>query len=73
MREEIDFYICPICFLVSDTAGYHHGRRMVYCQELPLGDEQLKPIVDGKGDLKSRAPRWFLEAVWDAAGMEYPF
>jgi hypothetical protein len=27
------------------------------------GDEQLKPAMDESGQLKSAAPRWFLEAV----------
>jgi hypothetical protein len=50
----------------------HHDHVMIYCQRLPLGDDQLKPIRDIEGDLKTRAPRWFLEAVWDEADMEYP-
>jgi hypothetical protein len=45
---------------------------MVHCDELPVGDERLKPIINKQGDLESHAPRWFLEAVWDAAGMEFP-
>lgn len=72
MRECINFYICPVCFLVSEEPGMHHNRQMVYCQELPVGDDRLKPVISREGDLKSHAPRWFLEAVWEAAGMEYP-
>jgi len=45
---------------------------MIHCEELPVGDEKLKPIINQEGDLKSHAPRWFLEAVWEAAGMAYP-
>ena len=44
---------------------------MIFCKQLPLGDDQLKPVRDIEGDLKTRAPRWFLEAVWEAAGIEY--
>lgn len=72
MRECVGFYICPVCFLVSEEPGVHHNRQMIHCQELPVGDERLKPVINGEGDLKSHAPRWFLEAVWEAAGMEYP-
>ena len=72
MRECVDFYICPICFTVSETPGYHHERPMLHCEELPVGHDRLKPIMDQEGDLKTQAPRWFLEAVWKAAGIEYP-
>ncbi len=72
MMEECDFYICAVCFSVSEHPGTHHNREMVYCEQLPVGDERLKPVIDLEGALKTRAPRWFLEAVWDAAGMEYP-
>jgi hypothetical protein len=72
MRECIGFYICPVCFAVSEEPGLHHERQMVHCDELPVGDERLKPIISSQGDLKGHAPRWFLEAVWKAAGMEFP-
>ncbi|MDX1615622.1 MAG: hypothetical protein R3300_15020 [Candidatus Promineifilaceae bacterium] len=72
MRENCEFYICPVCFATSEAPGRHHQHDMVYCRELEAGDEELKPIRDVEGDLKTRAPRWFLEAVWDAAGLKYP-
>ena len=72
MMKECDFYICPICFAVSENPGTHHNREMIFCEHLPIGHDRLKPVVDLEGDLKTRAPRWFLEAVWDTAGMEYP-
>ncbi len=72
MRECINFYICPVCFYVQESPGQHHGRRMVHCEELPIGHERLKPIIDAEGDLRTDAPRWFLEAVREAAGLDYP-
>ena len=72
MQECVQFYICPICFMVSENPGEHHDRELVHCEELPIGDERLKPVIDKAGDLKTHAPRWFLEAVWEAAGIEYP-
>ena len=72
MYEDCEFYIRPVCFAVSDHPGTHHSREMIFCGQLPEGHERLKPIIDTQGDLKTRAPRWFLEAVWDAAGMDYP-
>jgi hypothetical protein len=71
MRTDCAFYICPVCFQTNMDGGRHHGHDMVYCRQLPIGDELLKPIVDSGGDLKSRAPRWFLEAVWEAAGIDF--
>jgi hypothetical protein len=71
MRKDCEFYICPICFKTSDEPGTHHEHEMIFCKSLPLGDDQLKPIRDLRGDLKSRAPRWFLEAVWDEANIDY--
>ncbi len=73
MRNDCEFYICPVCFATSVAPGSHHNHEMIYCQQLPLGDEQLKPIQDIQGEIKTRAPRWFLEAIWDEAGMRYPF
>lgn len=73
MRIDCEFYICPVCFTIRETPGEHHGHEMIHCQQLPIGDDRLKPIRDMEGDLKSRAPRWFLEAVWDAAGLEHPW
>lgn len=72
MNQECEFYICPVCFSVSELPGTHHSHEMIFCKQLPKGHELLKPIIDNKGDLKTRAPRWFLEAVWNAARMEYP-
>jgi hypothetical protein len=71
MRDECEFYICPVCFEVSEQAGRHHDHEMVFCRQLPLGHDLLKPLLTHEGELKSRAPRWFLEAVWDAAGIEH--
>jgi hypothetical protein len=68
--RECEFYICPVCFEVSEKAGDHHGRPMIYCRELPLGSQELQPIISQGGDLKSRAPRWFLDAVRRAAERE---
>ena len=71
MRRTCEFYICPICFMTDEKPGMHHDHVMVFCEQLPVGDDQLKPVRDIEGDLKTRAPRWFLEAVWDEAGIDY--
>lgn len=65
-----DFYICPVCFDISETAGSHHERPMIHCKDVPVGDKMLRPEFCEDGDLKSRAPRWFLQAVREAAGLD---
>jgi hypothetical protein len=57
------FYICPICFEVYETGGECHGHVRVCCDVGEPGDERRKPEINGGGRLKSRAPRWFLEAI----------
>jgi hypothetical protein len=61
MDVDCDFYICPLCFAVSETVRECHGQSMIHCAELEPGDSRLKPLLDDEGELKSRAPRWFLE------------
>jgi hypothetical protein len=72
MRNDCEFHICPVCFTTSEEPGVHHGHEMVHCRRLPVGHDRLKPIFDESGRLKTRAPRWFLQAVWEAAGIAYP-
>ncbi|HEX6386071.1 MAG TPA: hypothetical protein VF177_15480 [Anaerolineae bacterium] len=57
------FYLCPTCFAVSETAGRCHNHVKVCCSPGRPGDERRKPLMDADGRLKSRAPRWFLEAI----------
>jgi len=63
MNINSTFYICPICFEVSESEREHHGRPMIRCDAGQPGDERRKPVINGNGRLKSHAPRWFLEAV----------
>jgi hypothetical protein len=63
MENESVFYICPVCFQVCDTEQECHAHRMVECDAGEFGDERRKPVSDRFGNLVSRAPRWFLEAV----------
>jgi hypothetical protein len=36
---------------------------MVRCDALDPADERRRPEISPRGRIKSRAPRWFLEAV----------
>jgi hypothetical protein len=57
------FYICPICFRVCETDEECHEHRMIECRPGELGEERRKPVADRFGNLVSRAPRWYLEAI----------
>jgi hypothetical protein len=60
-KQKRRFYICPTCFAVSEHLLECHGHLMVPCNaENP---EDCKPLMDSEGELKTRAPRWFINAV----------
>ena len=63
MNEDCDFYICPTCFNVSEELMTCHDQPMIHCDNLQPGDSRLKPLIDDEGDLKNRAPRWFIEKL----------
>lgn len=63
MNSNRPFYICCTCFRTSETPLECHEHLMVCCGGFVPGDERLKPAMDERGQLKSAAPRWFLEAV----------
>lgn len=55
------FYICPICFSASKVRLECHGHRMITCDaETP---EDCKPPMTSDGELKARAPRWFIAST----------
>lgn len=55
------FYICPICFSASKVRLECHGHRMITCNaENP---EDCKPPMTADGELKTRAPRWFINST----------
>ncbi len=63
MKRDCDFYICPTCFATNETSLECHGHPMIHCGLLQPGDKRLKPLINKEGELKSRAPRWFLESL----------
>jgi len=69
MDQEQIFYMCPICFRVCESESECHEHRMVICKTGHPGDQRRKPVTDRFGNLVSRAPLWYLEAVskeWNA-------
>lgn len=67
MDCEREFFLCPKCFHVADVSQEHHLRRMFHYVGFQAGHEQLGPIQDNSGNLKGRAPRWFVEKQWPHA------
>ena len=57
------FYICPVCFAAADEPVECHGHLMVACDA--ANPEDCKPLMDDQGNLKSRAPRWFVTLIAD--------
>ena len=64
MDCEREFFLCPKCFHVAQASEEHHQRSMFHYSGYRLGDEHIKPLQDGAGNLKSRAPRWFIAQQW---------
>ena len=55
------FFICPICFSASRVRLECHGHRMITCSaENP---EDCKPPMTADGELKARAPQWFIDST----------
>jgi hypothetical protein len=66
MQTERGFYICPTCFRAAEVRLECHGHRMIHCGGFAADDQQLKPLEDAEGHLKTRAPRWFLAKIQPA-------
>ena len=76
MSEGKFLYICPECFQVCDTEQECHSHQMIECYTGSQGDPIRRPLTDSKGNLVSRAPRWYLEArgwipAWSPMPAEY--
>ena len=63
MRNPYLFYLCPHCFNHSETPGECHGQAMLRCDPGEPGSNRRKPPHAANGQLLSRAPVWFLEAM----------
>jgi hypothetical protein len=63
MDPDSVIYICPICFRVCESESVCHEHIMVICDTGNPGDKRRKPLTDRFGNLASRAPLWYLEAL----------
>ncbi len=57
------FYICPTCFNACEDLKECHEHQMMGCDPGELGHERRKPMMDATGRIRTRAPRWYLEAA----------
>lgn len=67
MDSEREFYLCASCFEITEVKKEHHRRPMFHYRGFRAGDVQIKPLLDTGGNLKTRAPRWFVEKRWPHA------
>ena len=61
------FYLCPHCFYATELPDDSHEHALVRVDPGMPGDERRKPVTDAKGHILSPAPRWFHEAMVQAA------
>lgn len=61
MAEQRIIYICPECFTMAEDpqAGCEH--KMLRVDAGDPGDQRSKPLMDAEGNLKTRAPVWWVE------------
>jgi len=54
-------YICQECFTISEEPRADGDHKMVRVDAGAPGDERSRPLIDEKGNLKTRAPVWWVE------------
>ena len=61
--KEFVFFLCTRCFRIRDTNPEGHEHNMIRLDTRELSEDQRKPLFDQHGNLVSRAPVWYLEAI----------
>ena len=61
VEKEAKFYICPTCFSTSGLPAICHDQPMIACRPADLDD--CRPLQDAEGNLKTRAPKWFVDGA----------
>lgn len=54
-------YICQECFTMAGEARQCCGLEMIRIDAGIPGDTRSKPLMDAQGNLKTRAPLWWVE------------
>ena len=62
MTETRIVYICPHCMHCEESAGPcgRCGTVVVECEAGPTDDRMRRPIIDQRGNVRTRAPQWWL-------------
>jgi hypothetical protein len=61
MENSAGFYLCRVCFTASEHQDVCHEYAMTRFEPGEPGDARRRPIQNGRGRLKTVAPRWYLE------------
>ncbi len=54
-------YLCGHCFKIGDEPWECCGRQTIRYDAGVPGDPRSKPLMDEQGNLKTRAPVWWVE------------
>ena len=59
----VEVYLCPRCFAAEATPGIcpRCGIERVGCRPGALDDPCRKPLMDKSGQVRTRAPLWWLK------------
>lgn len=61
MSEHRIIYICQDCFTIAEEPRKCCDHDMARIDAGAPGDERSKPLMDEHGNLKTRAPVWWVE------------
>ncbi len=61
--SDADIYLCPNCFSPADEPGdcSKCGHARVGCRPGDPDDPCRRPLMDSDGNLRTRAPLWWLQ------------
>jgi hypothetical protein len=63
MNVERVFFLCPTCFHVAVDRAVDHPHPMLRIDAGALDDERRRPLIDAGGQIRTHAPRWFIETL----------
>lgn len=69
----IEIYLCPRCLIAGGTPGVckHCGQELITCQPGSCEDPQRRPLIDRQGNVRSRAPIWWLKHTLGSLILHY--
>ncbi len=62
MPQGRTIYVCRECHRVDQRPLTCHPDALVQCDAGAPGDERSQPLFDARGNLVTRAPKWWVEA-----------